>query len=113
MLSAIEFAHQIFEELSVAIDHACEERYWFTACRPARVLGFSQHDVSTSEAYRQCYALCIEPDLHLCLIYHADTAFSGVTRFELTLRQEATVLRTYHKAFEEVAPVRKVFAAAA
>lgn len=106
MLTSIEFANEMFEELSLSIDKACKERYWFIACRNARMLGFSQTDVSCGSAYGQCFELQIEPDIHLCLTYKSmecpDTLTpSDVTRFELTLKHGSELVKSYHNEFEE------------
>jgi hypothetical protein len=106
MLTSIEFANEVFDELSLSIDQACKERYWFIACRNARVLGFSQTDVSCGSAYGQCFELQIEPDIHLSLIYKSmespDTLTpSDVTKFELTLKHGDILIKSYQNEFEE------------
>jgi hypothetical protein len=109
MLSPIEFANEIFEELTFSIDQACAERYWFIACRPARVLGFTQTDVSTVFAHAQRFDLEIEPDIYLSLTYRSFEpsgsflTLPGITRFELTLTHDGEMVRTYQNEFEEIA----------
>lgn len=113
MLSPIEFADQIFEELCFAIDQACQERYWFTACRPARVLGFTQTDVSTAFSHGQRFDLHVEPNIYLSLTYKsfepsgAFISVPGISKFELTLTQDNALVRTYQNEFEEVVNQRK------
>jgi hypothetical protein len=106
MLTSIEFANEVFEELRVSIDQACKERYWFIACRNARVLGFSQTDVSCGAAYGQCFELQIEPDIYLSLTYKSmecteTLTSSDVTRFELTLKHGDEIIKVYQNEFEE------------
>ncbi|MFD1122461.1 hypothetical protein ACFQ2T_08110 [Methylophilus flavus] len=106
MLTSIEFANEIFEELSLSIDQACKERYWFTACRNARVLGFKQSDVSCGSAYGQCFELQIEPDIYLSLTYKSiescDTLTpSDVAKFELKLKHGDVLIKSYQNEFEE------------
>lgn len=108
MLTSIELAHQIFEELSASIDQACRERYWFTACRPARVLGFTQSDVSTVFAHAQRFDLEIEPDIYLSLTYRSFEpsgsflTLPGVSKFELTLTHQGQLVKSYANEFEEM-----------
>ncbi|HSH87654.1 MAG TPA: hypothetical protein VK958_10455 [Methylophilus sp.] len=106
MLTSIEFANEVFEELSLSIDQACKERYWFIACRNARVLGFSQTDISSGSAYGQCFELQIEPDIHLSLTYISidcpdSLTPSDVTRFELRLKHGDALIKSYQNEFEE------------
>lgn len=106
MLTSIEFANEVFEELSLSIDQACKERYWFIACRNARVLGFAQTDVSCGSAYGQCFELQIEPDISIRLTYKSiectDTLTpSDITKFELTLKHGDELIKSYQNEFEE------------
>lgn len=106
MLTSIEFANEVFEELKLSIDQACKERYWFIACRNARLLGFNQTDISCGSAYGQCFELHIEPDIHLGLTYKSiectDTLTpSDVTKFELTLKHGDALIKSYENEFEE------------
>lgn len=106
MLTSIEFANEIFDELTLSIDQACKERYWFTACRNARVLGFSQSDVSCQSAYGQCFELLIEPDIYLSLTYKSIESSetltpSDVTKFELKLKHSDVLVKSYQNEFEE------------
>lgn len=108
MLTPIEFANEIFEELKTAVDLACRERYWFTACRNARVLGFSQTDVSSSFAYAQRFDLEIEPDIYISLTYRsfepsgAFLTLPGITKFELSLMHNNALVASYQNEFEEI-----------
>jgi hypothetical protein len=106
MLTSIEFADEIFEELRLSIDQACKERYWFTACRNARMLGFRQSDVSFASTYGQRYELHIEPDITLCLTYQSMEACDTLTptdvaRFELQLKHAEVLVKSYQNEFEE------------
>lgn len=108
MLTPIEFSHQIFAELTAAIDQACIDRYWFTACRPARVLGFTQTDVSTVFAHAQRFDLQIEPNIYISLTYRSFEpsgsflTLPGISKFELTLTHDNTLISSYQNEFEEV-----------
>jgi hypothetical protein len=106
MLTSIEFADEIFEELRLSIDQACKERYWFTACRNARVLGFRQSDVSSASTYGQRFELQIEPDIYLSLTYQSMEACDTLTptdvaRFELQLKHGGVLVKSYQNEFEE------------
>ncbi|MGP1716549.1 MAG: hypothetical protein ACTS9Y_05160 [Methylophilus sp.] len=112
MLTSIEFANEVFEELSQAIDQACKERYWFTACRNARVLGLKQSDMSNGAAYGQCFALQIEPDITINLTYQSVESCETLTptdiaRFELQLKHGDVLIKAYRNEFEE-APISLV-----
>lgn len=114
MLTPIELAHQIFEELTFSIDQACVEKYWFTACRPARVLGFTQTDVSTVFAHAQRFDLEIEPNIYLSLTYRSFEpsgsflSLPGISKFELSLMHDNQLIKSYQNEFEEVAVTRSV-----
>ncbi|MGQ2965505.1 hypothetical protein [Methylophilus sp.] len=106
MLTSIEFADEIFEELRLSIDQACKERYWFTACRNARTLGFRQSDVSCASTYGQCFELLIEPDIYLSLTYKSMEACDTLTptdvaKFELQLKHAEVLVKSYQNEFEE------------
>ncbi|MFQ6332233.1 hypothetical protein [Methylophilus sp. 3sh_L] len=107
MLSTIDFANQVYQELTASVDQACKEKYWFIACRPMRVLGFSRIDASTPHQHVQRYELHMEHGIHVGLTYHAADEkamlfdLPALAQFEVTLMQGEQLLQTYQNAFEQ------------
>ncbi len=107
MPSPNEIAEQIFEVLSFSIKQACDEQDWFNVSRDALAYGFQQSDVSTAFAYSQRFDLLIEPDIYLCLLYRSFDpsgpfiTMPAISRFELSLSQGNTVIKSYLNGFDE------------
>ena len=107
MSSPNEIAEQIFEVLSFSIKQACDEQDWFNVSRDALAYGFKQSDVSTAFAYSQRFDLLIEPDIYLCLLYRSFDpsgpfiTLPAISRFELSLSQGNTVIKSYLNGFDE------------